>query len=271
MTPAGDTWRGTFLAQMSSRETDGHAWGVCGGNAGPVERNLMVRRLLVSSALVLAVSGPAFAQDAVVGANIGGFLLKSEESRDREDVLRQNLSFLDFDLADFNGVSIGGDFAVSLGSFVEVGAGVNFYQRTVPTVYAEFVDEDGTEIESDLKLRNIPIAFTAKLFPLTRDAGVQPYVGAGVQLNRWRYTEVGEFLDFSNGEIFRDSFTDDGMEIGPVFLGGIRFPVGANALIGGEWRYSTAKADLDPALGFFGDKIDLGGHTVLFTVNFKLR
>lgn len=232
----------------------------------------MVRRFLVSSALVLACSsGSAFAQDAIFGANIGGFLVRGEESRDRDDVLRQNLSFLDFDLADFNGVSVGGDFGVSLGSFIEVGAGLNYYQRTVPTVYSRFVDEDGTEIESDMKLRNIPISFTAKVFPLTRDGGFQPYIGGGVQINRWRYTEVGEFLDFSNGEIFRDSFTDEGSEIGPVILGGIRFPVGANALIGGEWRYSTAKADVDPALGFFGNTIDLGGNTVLFTVQFKLR
>lgn len=231
----------------------------------------MVRRFLMSSALVLLGSGSAFAQDAVFGVNIGGFLVKSEEARDRTEVLRQNLSFLEFDLADFNGVSVGGDFGVSLGSFVEVGAGLNYYQRTVPTLYTGYIDRDGSEIESDMKLRNIPISFTAKVFPLTRDANFQPYIGGGVQINRWRYTEVGEFLDFSNGEIFRDSFTDEGSEIGPVFLGGIRFPVGANALIGGEWRYSTAEASVDPALGFFGDKIDLGGHTVLFTVQFKLR
>ena len=231
----------------------------------------MVRRFLVGSALVLACSSSALAQDAVFGANIGGFLGMAEESRASDDVLRQNLSFLDFDLADFNGVSVGGDFAVSLGSFVEVGAGLNYYQRSVPTVYSRFVDEDGTEIESDMKLRNIPISFTAKVFPLTRDGGFQPYIGGGVQINRWRYTEVGEFLDFSNGEIFRDSFTDEGSELGPVFLGGIRFPVGGNALLGGEWRYSTAKATVDPSLGFFGETIDLGGHTVLFTVQFKLR
>jgi opacity protein-like surface antigen len=231
----------------------------------------MVRRLLASGAMVLACSGAAFAQDAVIGGNIGGFLVKSEESRDRNDVLRQNLTFLDFALEDFNGATAGGDFAISLGSFIEVGAGVNYYSRTVPTVYSRFVDSDGTEIESDLKLRNIPIAVTAKVFPLSRDAGVQPYVGGGVQFNLWQYTEVGEFLDFSNGEIFRDSFTDDGMEIGPVFLAGVRFPVGGSALIGGEWRYSTAKADLDPGLGFFGETVDLGGNSFLFTVSFKLR
>ncbi len=231
----------------------------------------MWRRLMMGGALALACSGTAHAQDVVFGGNIGAFVVKGEEGRDRDDVLRQNLSFLEFDLADFHGVSAGGEVAVSLGSFVEVGAGVNFYQRTVPTVYARYVDSDGSEIESDMKLRNIPVAFTAKLFPLTRDAGIQPYVGGGVQLNRWRYTEVGEFLDFSNGEIFRDSFTDEGTQIGPVFLAGLRFPVGTNALIGGEWRYATAKADLDPELGFFGDTVDLGGNTFLFTVSFKLR
>lgn len=231
----------------------------------------MVRRLLASGAMVLACGGAASAQDVVVGGNIGGFLVKGEESRDRQDVLRQNLSFLEFDLADFNGLSAGGDVSVSVGSFLEVGAGLNFYQRTVPTVYSRFVDDDGTEIESDLKFRNIPLTLTAKVFPLTRDAGFQPYIGGGVQFNRWRYTEVGEFLDFSNGEIFRDSFTDEGMEIGPVFLAGVRFPVGSQVLLGGEWRYSTARADVDPDLGFFGDSVDLGGNTVLFTVAFKFR
>lgn len=231
----------------------------------------MVRRLLASGAMVLACGGAASAQDVVIGGNIGAFLVKGEESRDRQDVLRQNLSFLEFDLADFHGLSAGGDVSISVGSFIEVGAGLNFYQRTVPTVYSRFVDDDGTEIESDMKLRNIPLTLTAKVFPLTRDAGFQPYIGGGVQLNRWRYSEVGEFLDFSSGDIFRDSFTDDGLEIGPVLLAGVRFPVGSQVLMGGEWRYSTAKAAVDPALGFFGDSVDLGGNTVLFTVAFKFR
>lgn len=231
----------------------------------------MFRRLMMTGALLAVVTGAAHAQDAVVGANIGGFVVKGEDSRDRDDVLRNNLSFLAFDLADFNGVQVGGDVAVSLGAFVEVGAGLGFYQRTVPTVNYDFVHDSGREIEADLKLRNIPISFTARLFPITRDAPVQPYVGGGVQINRWRYTEVGEFLDYDTGEIFRDSFTDTGSEVGPVFLAGVRFPVGGNALLGGEWRYSTAKATVDPSLGFYGDTLDLGGHTVLFTVNFKLR
>ena len=50
-----------------------------------------------------------------------------------------------------------------------------------------------------------------------------------------------------------------------MFLGGVRFPIGATALLGGEWRYSRAKADLDPSLGFCGDTLDIGGSTLLLT------
>jgi opacity protein-like surface antigen len=232
---------------------------------------LMVRRLLASGAMVLACSGAALAQDVVIGGNIGGFLVRNEESRDRDDVLRNNRTFLVFEIDEFDSTTFGGDFSVSLGSFVELGVGLNYTQTTVPSINDEFVDEDGTEIFMEMKQKIVPLALTAKLFPFTRDAKVQPYLGGGVQFNRWQYTEVGEFLDYDTGEIFRDSFKDDGVETGPVFLAGVRFPLGNNMLMGGEWRYATAKADLDPSLGFFGDTLDLGGHTWLFTVAYKFK
>ena len=93
----------------------------------------MVRRLLVCGAMLLACSGTAFAQDAVIGGNIGGFLVQERGVPRPDDVLRNNRTFLVFDLDEFNGATFGGDFAVSVGSFVEVGAGLNYYQRTVPS------------------------------------------------------------------------------------------------------------------------------------------
>ncbi len=230
----------------------------------------MMRRVVVSGLVaVLASVSPAMAQDSVFGVNVGGFLLKGEDGRSRDDALSNNLSFLSFDLADFNGLVIGGDYLVSIGSFVEAGVGVGFYQRTVPSLYSDFVDSDGSEIEQDLKLRVIPVTATVRFFPLTRDAGLQPYVGGGVAFNRWRYSETGEFVDFSDGAIFRDNFVDEGTTTAPVFLGGLRFPLGASALLGGEYRYSRGKADLDPALGFAGETLDIGGNTFLVTLQFR--
>lgn len=230
----------------------------------------MMRRVMGAGLLALLTSaGPAAAQDSVVGINVGGFLLKGEDGRSRDDALANNLSFLSFEPTDFNGVTFGGDYFISAGSFIEVGVGLGFYQRTVPSVYERFVDTDGTEIEQDLKLRVIPVTATVRFFPLSRDGGIQPYVGGGVAFNRWRYSETGEFVDFSDGAIFRDNFVDEGTKAGPVFLGGLRFPLGASALIGGEYRYSRATVDLDPSLGFAGDTLDIGGSTLLVTLQFK--
>jgi len=230
----------------------------------------MWRRVVMGGAVAVALTAaPVMAQDSVVGVNIGGYLLRAEDARARGDALASNLSFLAYDLSDFNGLTFGGDYFISVGAFVEAGVGLNFFQRTVPSVYRGFVNADGSEVEQDLKLRVIPFTVTARFFPLTRDVGFQPYVGGGVSFNRWRYSETGEFVDFSDFSVFRDNFVDQGTKSGPVFLGGVRFPLGASALIGGEYRFTRAVADLDPSLGFAGETVDIGGSSLLVTLQFR--
>ena len=58
--------------------------------------------------------------------------------------------------------------------------------------------------------------------------------------------------------------------MGPVILGGLRFPIGDALTIGGEVRWQKATGDtggLDE--GFLGNKIDLGGTTANFTIHFR--
>ena len=40
-------------------------------------------------------------------------------------------------------------------------------------------------------------------------------------------------------------------------------------LVGGEWRWQNGSADLAPELNFAGDKLDLGGNSVMATFHFK--
>jgi outer membrane protein W len=240
----------------------------------------MWTRIVMSSALVAlgagACAAPASAQDSAVSFYGGLFVVKGEDGRDPSlgdgvsgDVLFNNLTFLIYDIDDFNGGTFGGDYLFSVGSFVEIGVGVGFYQRTVPTIQQDFEDDDGTEIDMDMKLRLVPVSFTGRFFPMGRDGAVQPYVGGGLGLLRWRYSETGEFVDFSDFTIFRDSFVDEGTAAAPVFIGGARFPVSRSVLIGGEYRFNGGEAELDPSLEFFGDHIDLTAHSVLGTVTIK--
>lgn len=226
-------------------------------------------RVLVAAALALsfvAGSGAPARADSLVGFSAGYFALKSADGRSENDVLWRNLDFLAFDLEDFNHVTVGGEYLVGLGDYIEAGAGVGYYQRTVPSIYRDFVDRDGSEIEQDLKLRIVPFTATVRFFPIGRRGGVQPYLGAGIGLLAWRYSESGEFIEFPSRIIFRDHFVASGSAAGPVVLGGIRF-AGEMLSAGGEIRYHRAEADLSS--DFAGPKIDLGGWGYLATIGIR--
>ena len=93
--------------------------------------------------------------------------------------------------------------------------------------------------------------------------GLQPYLGVGVGIFRWRYTETGDFVDFgeAGNPIFHATYAGDGTTVGPIFLGGLRMPVSDTMSVGGELRYQKAEGKLDDTV-FYGSRIDLGGFTV---------
>ena len=198
--------------------------------------------------------------------SFGYFTVRGQDARVAGDVLNANRNFLTFDIKDFNGPSIGGEWLIPVGRYIEAGAGLSFTRRTVPAVYTRLVNQNRSEIEQDLRLRMVPAAFTFRLLPLGQDNGFQPYLGAGLGVIAWRYSESGQFVDTRDNSIFNNSYVASGTETGPVVMGGIRF-AGDTAAAGVEIRYQGADADL-PA-PFAGGKIDLGGWSYLFTVGIR--
>jgi hypothetical protein len=225
----------------------------------------MMNKVVVAALLVFAVLAalprPALAQQSVT-LQIGAFLPKGEFGRVPGDVLEVNRQYLLFDFADFNGFLVGGDWSVALGQYVEAGAGFGYYQATVPAIYADWINEDGSEIQQDLRMRIMPLTVIAKILPLGVHRSFQPYVGGGLGINFWHYREAGEFLA-DDGTIFRDAFAQSGTSVGPVLVFGARGRVSSAALMGVEGRYQWATADLSQ--DFLGDKLDLGGFSILAT------
>jgi hypothetical protein len=235
-----------------------------------IDRTLRARlapRVVPAGMLLIAVllwpPAAAAQADHVFTVHGGYFALRGEDGRGETDVLFRNLDFLAFDLEDFNGGTFGAEWAVGVGRFLEVGAGAGFYRRTVPSVYRNVVADDGFEIEQDLRLRIAPVTFLARVFPAGRRGGVQPYIGGGVAILAWRYSETGEWVA-PDDSLFRATYEDSGNKAGPVLLGGVRF--GSDVMFaGGEFRYQAAKADLDPDVEFASRRLDLGGYQWLFT------
>ena len=228
-------------------------------------KNVMAKSVFVCAALFMSAT-VANAQQTV-NFTLGYFTPLALDARDDDDVLLANSTFLLFDVDDFNGASVGGEWLFPFGRIVEGGIGVNYTSQSVDSIYFDFVDPDGTEIDQELKLRTVPISFTVRLVPTGHSSPVQPYIGGGIGLINWRYSESGEFIDFGAGNIiFRDTFEKSGSNVGPVFLGGIRF-VGDHAAGGFEIKYQKATGDLDA--NFAAPQIDLGGWTYNFTVGVR--
>lgn len=240
----------------------------------------MKKALLLAFAVMLApslagaqirqVSSSAGTGNSTVNFTIGYFALKGLDSRVSDDVLLGDLQDgqpLLFEIKDFNSAVFGGEYLFGIGSNFEAGVGLGFYQRTVPSVYANLTHSNGDEIEQDLKLRTVPVTFTGRFLLLPRGSSIEPYVGAGITAIRWRYSETGEFVDFDNS-IFSSRYIADGTAAGPIVLAGIRFPFDA-IVAGGEVRWQKAEGDIPADAGMLGTKIDLGGWTTNFTLGVR--
>jgi hypothetical protein len=231
--------------------------------------------LLACTALVPAT---AVAQQTI-NLSLGVFTPRGADARVARDVLNANSTFLLFDVGDFKSASIGGEWLVPFGEFLEGGIGVAFSRRTVRTVYTGFTDNFGGEIEQELRLRQIPFSFTVRALPLGQSNPFQPYIGAGLVATNWRYAEFGDFVDFGTPgfPVFPASYVASGTATGPVVLAGVRFG-GHTLTAGGEVRYHKADAELTSdfagaSLGPGGElllpRIDLGGWTYNFTIGVR--
>jgi hypothetical protein len=232
----------------------------------------MRSRLAWTAASVLTVSllsaDAAFAQQSL-NFSFGLFTVRGEDSRVDGDALVENRGIYLFDFSDFHSASLGAEYVAPIGEFLEAGAGIGFTNRAVDTIYDDYVRPDGSEIEQTLKLRIVPMTATLRLLPLGRSAAFQPYVGGGIGFYNWRYSETGDFVDFSlpGRPVFRETYSASGTAVGPVAIFGARVPFG-NVTVGGEVRYQRAEGDLDER-DFLAPRIDLGGFHYAATVGIR--
>jgi hypothetical protein len=233
----------------------------------------MVRVLARTSlllAVVLGLAAPASAQVVQsVHFGFGAFVPKGFDSRVSGDVLVEDLTTFNpqlFRIGDFKSGQVLGEWNLAFGHHIEVGAGVGYYKRTVPSIYADLVNDNGQEIEQRLGLRIIPATVLVRFLPFGKEWQVQPYLGVGASALAFRYTESGQFVDGSDASIFQARYVATGTAFGPVVLAGVRLPIrGDIYAVTLEARHQFGSGNTGGIdKGFLNDKIDLGGTNVTF-------
>ena len=216
-----------------------------------------------------------------LNVNFGAFLPRGFDSRAEGDVLVANLLNFDpllFDVNEFRNWTIGGEWNISFNPRIEASLGVQYYSEKVPSIYRDTVNGhftpetfDDTEIAQELGLRMVPITGIVRFTPVGSAHSFQPWVGAGVAVVPFRYSEIGEFVDATDGTVFPARYIATGTGVGPVISIGLRMPLqGDIYALTTEWRYQWVTGKTGGAAAeFLGDKIDLSGGT--FNFGFTVR
>ncbi len=194
--------------------------------------------------------------------------MMDSKGRVETDLLLIEHHDLVFEVDDFNGSMVGGEFLMAIGERYEAGLGVTYMRRTVPTVHVRSLG--GADISRTLGLRQVPIALTARVLPLGQSYRVQPYAGGGLAVIAWRFSESGDFA-LTNGRLFRDEdYQATGSAVGPVLLFGLRV-AGERLTFGVEGRYQKARGSFGPSFARVQDPdIDLDGWTIGVTAGLRI-
>jgi opacity protein-like surface antigen len=234
----------------------------------------MPRTIVLALAVLalVATAVPAVAQQSL-SFNVGYFAVRGEGGRVAGDTIVANLYAdppfaLAYRVSDFSNITVGAEWLIPLGNFLEMGTSVNYYSKTIPSFYRDLTNPDGSDITQSLRLQTVPVTGTLRLIMTGRRARVQPYVGAGVAIVPWEYSEAGDFVDPSLN-VFRWEYKDSGTAVGAVVFGGLRVALNRKVALGGEFRYQMVDAPLDQNVGFQGTRLDLGGMTYQGSVIFR--
>lgn len=243
-----------------------------------------MRHLVASALFAAAAASPVRAQATgngyLFGAPDARFSIHAGYSRAGAggDLFNEVTTNLSLNKSDFSGPSIGGEVAFTLSPRLDLAFQVDYAGVTKGSDYRHFFDNNQRPIEQTTTFRRVPVTANVRayLLPRGREIGklawipssVVPWVGAGGGLMWYQYRQEGDFIDFSNMNVYRDRFNSDGWTPTLQGMGGVDVNLSTRLAFTADLRYNWARASLSS--DFVGyNKIDLSG--VSTALGFTIR
>lgn len=180
---------------------------------------------------------------------------------------------------DFSSATFGSHVAIRLSPATDIVFDVTAARVTRHSEFHDWVDQDSLPIEQTTSLLRMPITVSVRRYLASRGRTISrfawipaaraAYVGVGVGLMRYRFRQVGDFVDFQTLNVFSDAFESTGWT--PVLHGfaGVDMALGRHFVLTGEGRYTWAKGPMGrDYVGF--RRIDLSGLAVTAGLSLRL-
>lgn len=190
----------------------------------------------------------------------------------------------------FRAPTVGFDLAFAAGPRMEILFGMSSASSRVASEYRDFIDADDRPVTQTTAFARVPYTVAARYYLADRGrsigttawvpARVVPFVGAGVGTMRYRFEQVGDFIQFPKDSrdcrinvcpISPDRLTASGWT--PVLQGsgGVQLNLSPRVLLTTELRYLRGSADASrPERDFVGYRLDLSGLTTLVGLTLRL-
>ncbi len=159
---------------------------------------------------------------------------------------------------DFVAARYGAEFEWAVASRLAVILGVQNASRDLVSSYIDLVYDDGGEIERFTSLNLTDVSVGARFRLRRPDARFSPYIALGLGLLYYRYSEIGDFVDFSNYDIYYDEYTERQGLFSAFVGGGLDFTLaetreGTQVGAFGEFRYAGSSSTHQDGFEGFGD------------------
>jgi len=204
---------------------------------------------------------------------IRGNWLFARAGSDLFDFVTEHLTL---DKEHFNSPGIGGDVAFALTPRAQLEASVEMNRMARGSEYRAFVDNNLLPIEQRTSMRTTQVsagiryALTPRGEDVSRLAWIPrrlvPFVGAGAGVMYYQFQQTGDFVDFVDLSVFRDSFRSQGWAPTAHVLGGVDLQIYRGLYGTVQGRYTKATGELTSDFIDF-DPLDLSGFRLSAGIN----
>jgi len=182
--------------------------------------------------------------------------------------------------SDFAAGNVGFDLSFSVAPRLELVVGIDRSGSSTRSEYRDWLDNNDQPIEQTTSLRRAPGTASVRYFLADRGrrigtvawvpARFVPFVSVGAGLMKYRFDQVGDFIDLGTLNVFSARLSSSGWE--PLLQAGAGAQMNLNQRFNltGEIRYVRASGDGNAPNGdFSGYRVNLSGVSTL--IGFTLR
>ena len=178
----------------------------------------------------------------------------------------------------FDSPYLGGEIAIHPWERWDIAVAFGWARSRSISEYRRWVDAAGDPIEQETTFQVVTGTVGAKYYLQDRGRSVgtlawvpsrlTPYVGAGVGVSSYEFSQVGDFVDTSTLEVSSDYLKSTGEGLLGYGAVGVDLTLGRHAVLTGEARYAVASAAVDGQYDGF-DNVDLAGLQLVVGMGFQ--